>query len=72
MTAISTTVHAASLLALVSVLAQGKLLLELAAQLAVHGHELLARADEGLARGDASVCLDTDEEFRHVRVGNYN
>lgn len=39
--------------ALISVLAQRKLLLELPTDLAVHGNQLLARTDERLARSES-------------------
>jgi hypothetical protein len=62
---------AASILALVGVLAQRKLLLELAAELAVHGDQLLADRHDGLARRDGAVGLDAQEDFGHVGVTDW-
>lgn len=67
-TAVGTTV--AALLALIGVLAQGKFLLELASQLAVHGDQLLAGTDKGLTRSDAAVRLNSDHDLWHVRMGD--
>ena len=61
---------ARGVLALVGVLAEGQLLLELAAELAVHGDQLLADGDEGLARGEGAVRLDADLHFGDVGVGD--
>jgi hypothetical protein len=62
---------AAGILALIGVLAQGKLLLELAAELAVHGDQLLADRHDGLARRDGAVGLDAQEDFGHVGVADW-
>ncbi len=59
-----------SLLALVGVLAQSELLLELAAQLTVGGNELLANVDNSIARSDDTVSLDTQQNLRHIRMSN--
>lgn len=59
-----------TLLALIGILAEGKFLLELAAELTVHGDKLLASSDEGLAGADAAVRLDTDHHLRHIRVSD--
>lgn len=54
------------MLALVRVLPERKLLLELAAQLPVHGNELLANGNECLARRDGAVGLDAQLDLRYV------
>lgn len=63
---------AASVLALVGILAQGKLLLELAAELTVHGDQLLADGHESLARGNRAVGLDAQLNLRDVRVADWS
>lgn len=59
-----------SILALIGVLAQRKLLLELAAELPVHGDQLLADRHDGLARRDGAVGLDAQKDFRYVGVAD--
>lgn len=61
---------ASRILPLVRILAQGKLLLKLAAQVAQGSDQLLADADQGLAGRDGAVRLDPDEDLRHVRVAD--
>lgn len=43
---------------------------ELATEVPVCSHELLAHVDENLPRRDAAVGLDTDHDLGHVRVGH--
>lgn len=59
------------LLALIGVLAESQLLLELATELAIRSHKLLARVDQGLAWGNCSVSLDPNHHLGHVGMGNY-
>lgn len=58
------------MLALVCVLPERKFLLELAAELPIHGHELLANRHERLARRDGAVRLDAQQDLRYVGVAN--
>jgi hypothetical protein len=58
-------------LALIRILAEGQLLLELATELPVQGHELLAGRDESLARGDHTISLNPDEDLRDVGVADW-
>jgi hypothetical protein len=59
-----------SLLSLVGDLAVGELLLELSAELTIGGDQLLARLDEGLARGDGAVSLDAQKNLGHIRMSD--
>ncbi len=61
----------AGVLALVRILPEGQLLLELAAELPVHGDQLLADGHERLARRDRAVGLDAQEDFGYVGVADW-
>jgi hypothetical protein len=58
------------MLALVRVLPERKLLLELAAELPVHGNELLANGHERLTRRDGAIRLDAQQHLRYVGVAD--
>lgn len=59
-----------SLLALVGDLAEGELLLELAAELTVDGDEILAGLGQGLAGLHGAIRLDTEENLGHVGMSD--
>jgi len=58
------------MLSLISDLAEGILLLELSAQLAIRGDQLLASLNEGLARSDGAVRLDAQKDLGDVGMSN--
>lgn len=43
---------------------------ELATEVPICSHELLAHIDEDLPRCDAAVCLDADHDLGHVRMSH--
>lgn len=67
---LDTAVGAVLLVASVGHAAEFVLAGELAAELTVRGHKLLADVDHDLARGDGTVGLDPDHDFRNVRMSH--